>query len=114
MTIWADYLISAVQYDDDRKIVKARQHIETDKGITNGDVINRSTILTNIKHGKTYSTIYQSLSTWTRGQSISANHVMGTSYLRIDKNKVEYDHLGSVVELDLQEIISNSTTLPAK
>ena len=114
MTIWADYLISAVQYGVDRQITKARQHVETDKGITDGNIIDRSTILNNIKHGKTYSTIHQSLSTWTKGQSISANRVMGTSYIRIDKNMVKADHLGSVVELELQKIINHSTSVPTK
>lgn len=99
MTKWADYLISAVRYDTDRKIVKAIQHEDNEGIVGEGIEVDRATIASNIEKGKKYMTVYSGpKNTWQMGKTINTFKVDGEYCIRIDKNKVSSDNLGDLVE----------------
>lgn len=96
---WADYLISAVKYDADRRIIQVRQHPDSEE-IRDGELIDRQTLATNMKKGTTYCTIFISSSTWKRGDPINLIKAEGDYSIRTDSNKVKYDNLKFVTELE--------------
>jgi len=101
MEKWADYLISAVEYDEDHKIIRALQHEDKSGEISESQIVGRAVIASNIKNGKSYKTIFSGLrNSWTIGEQINTFSVEGDFCVRIDKNKVKTDHLGQIVELD--------------
>lgn len=97
---WADYLISAVKYDSNRRIVQVRQHKDTGENIEEGEVIDRSTLISNLKHGMKYATIYNSNSNWKYGEKITLNKSGRENFIRTDSNKVEFDNLKFVSEIE--------------
>ena len=98
MEKWADYLISEVQYGTNHQIQQVKLHTEVDDGISEGQHVDRSQIAHNIKKGKTYKTIFRSLKGWKIGDDIRLNRVNGDHFIRIDKNKVEQDFLGPILQ----------------
>lgn len=98
MAKWADYLISEVSYDSDHMISIAIRHEDTERGISNGQPIDRLTISSDIKNGLLYLTIYSRKDFWKKGQKIQTFSIDGNPYLRIDGNKVKLDHLGDLPE----------------
>lgn len=97
---WADYLISAVSYNEDHtKIVKVRQHEDKNGKISNPVEIGRAEVASNIKNGKRYVTIYSGPhDTWRLGKKVNAFRVNGEYCIRVDQNKVNLDNLGDIVE----------------
>ena len=95
MEKWADYLISAVQYDSEHShIVKVRVH--EDKGGTVGSffVSHRQEVIENIKNKKTYITLFEGQNNnWKKGEEVHIIVVGETEYIRTDQNKEECDNL---------------------
>ena len=98
MEKWADFLISKVSYDENHKIQNALRHEETPKGITPGSPVDRITIASDLRHGRTYSTIYSSNDSWRKGQNLRVYSLGGNPYIRIDGNNVDIDFLGDIPE----------------
>ena len=97
MTKWADFLISAVKYDSDRKISHVKTHQDTEDGLGKEEVIDRSTLANNL--GKySYMTIFSGINTWKKGEKLKVFTHDGDFYIRTDNNKVNYDFLGQLVE----------------
>ena len=96
MTKWADYLISEVKYVKDHLIEEVKSHTDDEGVISEPKIVDRSQISHNVKSGKTYRTIFRSLNGWKPGDLINVLRVSGNHYIRIDKNKVERDFLGSI------------------
>lgn len=100
MTRWADYLISAVRYDTNKKITHIKQHKDTGGEIGEGEVISRDILSTNLKKGITYCTIFNSNSSWKRGDPVNLIRTGSEYSVRTDSNKVEYDNLKFVSEIE--------------
>ena len=100
MAKWADYLISAVRYSPDhKKILELKQHKDLDGEVGEGEVVKRDLVASNIKKGISYSTIHNGGSkTWKKGEQIRTFVVNGEFFIRTDKNKVDHDNLGLMVE----------------
>lgn len=98
MEKWADYLISEVRYTSDHLISIAIRHKDTDQGITKGEPIDRLTIISDIKNGLLYITIYNQKNSWKKGHRIQTFSIGDTPYLRIDQNKAQLDFLGDLPE----------------
>ena len=100
MVKWAEYLISEVRYSPDHKrILQVKQHKDIDGEISEGEIVERDVISSNIKKGTTYMTIHNgSSTTWKRGYRVRAFRFDGDYYIRIDKNKVNLDNLGMLNE----------------
>ena len=97
---WADYLISAVKYDTNKKIVQAKQHRDSGDEIGKGELITRDELATNLKKGVRYSTIFNGNSNWKKGDSVHFIRVGSDYSIRTDSNKVEFDNLRMLPELD--------------
>jgi len=96
MTKWADYLISEVRYGKNHLIEEVKFHTDDEGVIGEPKMVDRSQISHNIKHGKTYRTIFRSLKGWKPGDLVNVLRVSGNNFIRIDKNKVDRDFLGSI------------------
>lgn len=99
MAKWADYLISAVEYDSNHRILRVMQHTDEDGQISQGEVADRDTLTTNLKHGRSYMTMFSSKDTWLPGDPVHLIKLSGAYSVRTDSNKVEYDNLKLVSEL---------------
>ena len=96
MDKWADYLISEVSYDVKHLLSAAIRHQDTSEGITKGKPVDRLTILSDIKNGLSYITIYSGKNSWKKGHLIHTFSINSEPFLRIDRNKVELDFLGDL------------------
>ena len=97
---WADYLVSAVKYDSNRKIIHVIQHEDTGSDIGKGELVDRDSLATNLKKGISYSTIFNGNSSWRKGDPINFIRVGGIYSIRTDSNKVEYDNLKLLPEME--------------
>lgn len=100
MVKWAEYLISEVRYSPDHKrILQVKQHKDLDGEVSEGEIVERNVVSSNIKKGITYMTIHNGLSTtWKRGDRVRGFVVDGDYFIRVDKNKVNLDNLGMLNE----------------
>ncbi len=100
MVKWAEYLISEVRYSPDHKrILQMKQHKDLDGEVSEGEIVERDVVSSNIKKGITYVTIHNgSSATWKRGDKVRAFAVAGDYYIRVDKNKANLDNLGMLNE----------------
>lgn len=99
MSKWADYLISAVNYDQNRKISKIRQHKDDGENIGNAEVVDRNILVQNLKKGIKYATIFSTNTGWKFGDWVNLIKVDGKYSIRTDSNKVETDNLKFVPEI---------------
>ena len=99
MAKWADYVITQANHSSNNKIGDLKQHVDNGKNLGVGEIVPRSTVIANIKKGKSYVTAFNGLSNMKKGQSIRVHNVDDDFYLRIDKNKVGLDYLGPIPEI---------------
>ncbi len=78
----------------------AKRHEDTETGISNGDLVDRIKISSDIANGLYYITIYNRISTWKKGNKLHFFRIHGQPYLRIDKNKVNQDYLGDIPKIE--------------
>jgi len=100
MVKWAEYLISEVRYSPDHKrILQVKRHRDLDGEVSEGEIVERNVVSSNIKKGITYVTIHNgSSTTWKKGNVVRGFRVDGDYYIRVDKNKVNLDNLGMLNE----------------
>ena len=100
MIEWADYLVSEVRYTPDHhQILQVKQHQEIDGGVSEVEIVDAALVASNLKKGKSYMTIYNSSSkTWKKGEMIRGYIAHGEYHIRVDKNKVNHDSLGMLIE----------------
>jgi len=101
MAKWADYGISAVQYDKDHKhIVKARVHHDSGEMIGSPIDIARSMIVSMIEDGKTFVTITKcNDSEWQKGQPVKIVTISNVKYIKTVENNKEFDNLENLPEI---------------
>ncbi len=99
MTKWADYIISQATFGKNNRIENLKQHVDNGANIGVGEIVPRSTVIANIKKGKSYVTAYNGLSNMKKGETIRVHNVDSDFFLRIDKNKVGLDNLGPIPEI---------------
>jgi hypothetical protein len=99
MAKWADYLISAVRYSPDHRLITEMKQIEdTEDSVGKESVVDKSIVAENIKKRKTYMTIISEGSNWKKGSKVKIFIVDGGYYIRADNNKVSRDNLGPLPE----------------
>jgi hypothetical protein len=98
MAKWADYGISAVKYDTEKRhIVAARVHVDKGETIESGAEWKRTEVVSAIERGNTFVTILKNAEgKWKKGESIGLVEVNGKKYIRTDANKKESDNLGEL------------------
>ena len=100
MAEWADYLISEVRYSPDHhRILQVKQHMDLEGKVSEGEIVDVADVASNLKKGKSYMTIHSGSSeTWKRGEIIRGFQINGEYHIRVDKNKVNQDNLGMLIE----------------
>lgn len=97
---WADYLVSAVAYGPGRRIERVMQHEDTGGELGEGTAIGREALASNISRGVRYATVFDASSKWRLGERIRFHRVGSGNAIRTDENRVEYDHLGMLPEME--------------
>lgn len=97
---WADYLVTAVKYDEKRRITGVRQHKDDGGELGEGSIIDRSTLASNIKKGIKYTTVFSTKTKWRAGSAINCFRVGSEVSIRTDSNRVKYDLLSMLPELE--------------
>jgi len=96
---WADYLICAVKYNQDRSLITEMKLLEDkEDGVGEEMVVTRATVADKIKKRKKYMTVFSSGSNWQQGNEVRVFIVDGNYYVRSDNNKVSRDNLGPLPE----------------
>jgi len=103
MSKWADYLISEAEYDSNYLISKIKQHRDNGESISDGEIIDRSTLANNLGHGSKYMTVYGALNKLRIGKNVRYFRAAGYHYIRIDHNKVNHDNLGDLPDISKHE-----------
>lgn len=100
MAKWADYGISAVRYDKDKKhIEKVKVHTDNGDTIGPGSEWKRDSVVKSLEDDKTFVTITKSSDDkWKKGTDVHIIEVNSKKYIRTDGNKKESDNLGSLPE----------------
>ena len=119
MDIWADYLISEASYGPGRQLLRVNRHKITEQGISEGTVTDKLTLVSDIKNKVTYVTGHKTSGGWKRGDRVEVFLLDGNPFVRVDNNRVAYDHLGSLPEMNEETSqqtgrVSKITSLLAK
>ncbi len=98
-TKWADFLISAVQYDANKIHIK-KVRVHEDKGDKVGnppEEMPRGRVVENIENGNTFCTIIKS-GMWSKGEDVHVISMGSEKFIRTDKNQEKSDNLGNLPE----------------
>lgn len=98
MAKWADYLISAVQYNlSETHIDYVKEHIDKGDSVAAATVSARSTVMSRIKTGKTYVTVtMNSENKYVKGASVEVITVDGVEYIKTVADSTKKDNLGEL------------------
>ena len=111
MIKWADYLISEVSYDSDHLISKIKRHRDNGDSISDGEMIDRTTLADGLGHGTSYMTTYSALNKFRIGERVVYFRAFEHHYIRTDKNKVNTDNLGNLPGLG-ESALDKTPSLP--
>jgi hypothetical protein len=101
MNKWADYLISAVRYSDQRQryITYAKVHEDETRKIGKGYTWNRDEIIAALAAGKSLMTIYKKeTGDWIKGSVVNLIKKNGAVFIA-DTEESNADHLSGVQRL---------------
>ena len=111
MIKWADYLISEVSYDSNHLISKIKRHRDDGDSISDGEIIDRTTLADGLGHGTSYMTTYSALNKFRIGERVVYFRAFEHHYIRTDKNKVNSDNLGNLPGLG-ESALDKTPSLP--
>ena len=111
MIKWADYLISEVSYDSNHLISKIKRHRDDGDSISDGEIIDRTTLADGLGHGISYMTTYSALNKFRIGERVVYFRAFEHHYIRTDKNKVNSDNLGNLPGLG-ESALDKTPSLP--
>ena len=102
-TKWADYVVSGFTKGSGlANISHVQVHEDYGNEFGKPEIIDKKTLASHIKKGKTYLTIYKKNETdWEPGNLINAYVLNGETHVRIDNNKVDGDNLGTLPEIEM-------------
>ena len=100
---WADYVVSGLKKGSGlANISHVQVHEDLGNEFGKPVIIDKKTLASHIKKGKTYLTIYKKNKTdWEPGDLISAYVLNGETHIRTDGNKVDGDNLGTLPEIEM-------------
>ena len=111
MIKWADYLISEVSYDSNHLISKIKRYRDGGDSISDGEIIDRTTLADGLGHGTSYMTTYSALNKFRIGERVVYFRAFEHHYIRTDKNKVNTDNLGNLPGLG-ESALDKTPSLP--
>ncbi len=97
---WADYCISAVRYDKDRRFIEmAVVHVDEGEAIGDGHAYPRDEIIKAFGLLKSFATISgDPQNGWRKSGEMRAVEYKGMKYLRADNAKEGFDSVGCLPE----------------
>jgi hypothetical protein len=100
MAKWADYCISAVQYDDTHtRIVSVKAFKDNGDKLTDESTYARQTIVKAIEAGTSLITVTRSTDgKWQKGQPIIVVSINNAKYIKTTNNNTESDNLENLPE----------------
>ncbi len=100
MAKWADYCISAVQYDSNHThIVKVKVREDQGEKLGPEGVWTREQVVSSIDSGSTFVTILMGPDNkWNKGAAVKIIVVDKVKYIRTDGNSKKADNLGELPE----------------
>ncbi len=96
----ADYLISKVRYDPERKRIESVE-VRRDMGDKVSDpvaIIPRNIIVQNIEKHIVFMTIFKSARGWCKGRKVEVVAIDDQKFVRTDRNNVPKDSLDDLPE----------------
>jgi hypothetical protein len=98
MDKWADYLISAVRYDQrETHIEKARIHQDLGNQVGQAQEWIRDQVVSAIQRGRSFVTIRRSPERkWLKGEEVHILQVGNDRFIRTDRNSEARDNLGEL------------------
>lgn len=99
MSKWADYLVSAVRYDETKtRIELVTLHKDEGSKVVSPFCANREDFFTALRNGQTAITIHDKDGQWKKGKKISIHKCNGSEFIRTDNNSINQDSLDQVKE----------------
>lgn len=93
------YFISKVRYNLGRThISQLLVHENNNNSIGTGSVWSKDVVVSSIKKGNLFTTVFQKNGTWYIGEDVRAVSNGHSSYLRTDNNNFTSDNLGNLPE----------------
>ena len=99
MSRWPDFVISEATYGSGRQLRHVLRHKVTELGVSEGEVADKMTLVSDIKGKITYMTAHMVAGDWKTDGRVQAFLLNGRPFVRIDGNVVEYDNLGLLPEV---------------
>jgi len=94
MSKWADYLISAVRFNDaGTHIVKVRVHADNGDTVGPSFEMTRQDVISKIDGGTTFATIYSNNGQWKFGAMVKTVTIGGTRYIKTYSDGTTADNL---------------------
>jgi hypothetical protein len=104
MAKWADYLISAVKYEETnttRHISQVRVHVDNGETVETGSVWSRKEVMNKLDNGLTFMTIITNAKgDWAKGASVFKIEEFGDYYIKTKPDKTKKDNLESLPEIE--------------
>ena len=102
MSKWADFVVSGMKKGSGlANISHVQVHEDFGNEFGKPEIIDKKTLASHIKKGKTYLTIYKKNETdWEPGEIINTYVLDGETHIRTDNNKVNGDNLGILPEIE--------------
>lgn len=99
MIKWADYVIVALRFREERRHVEKVKFME-DKGNELGSeqTASRGWVVSEIEKGTTFVTAYKQGTKWSKGDEVGIVEIRGQKFIRTDGNSIEEDNLGELPE----------------
>ena len=97
MSKWADYLISAVRFNEaETHIVKVKVHADNVDTVGAGFEMTRQEVISKIDDDITFATIYDDNGKWKLGAKVKTVTIGGTRYIKTYADSTTADNLGDL------------------
>ena len=95
---WADYVIVAVQYNNNLQIEKVQRCPDLGDKLGDVNIEARERIMAGMQKGVTHVTAYKNENdnTWRKGDVVDIVNLDGTDFIRTDNNDSKEDNLGNL------------------
>jgi len=100
MSKWADYLISAVQFNAAHThINKVRVHLDNEDSVGAFKEVTRQDVIASIKQGYSYFTIFKSAEgKWNQGQKVEIITIDNVEFIKTLADRIKADNLDNLPE----------------
>jgi len=100
MTKWADYCITAVQFNEKHThINQVKRRVDNGESLGESSIVSRQTVVADLKRGTSYITVFKGADDkWSKGQKVFIVTLNGTEYIKTVEDKTTRDNLDELPE----------------